>query len=72
MAVRGKLNILKTPTPKKGTLEYLFKDYSGESFKTTLVFQEYSLTEILENIEGDPDFSVNREALKDKPREVNL
>jgi hypothetical protein len=23
--------------PKKGTLEYLFKDYTGESFKTTLV-----------------------------------
>jgi hypothetical protein len=22
--------------PKKGTLEYLFKDYSGESFKTVL------------------------------------
>ena len=29
--------ITKVPAPKKGTLEYLFKDYSGESFKTTLV-----------------------------------
>jgi len=29
--------ITKAPAPKKGTLEYLFKDYSGESFKTALV-----------------------------------
>ena len=29
--------ITKIPSPKKGTLEYLFKDYSGESFNTTLV-----------------------------------
>jgi antitoxin component of MazEF toxin-antitoxin module len=29
--------ITKVPTPQKGTLEYLFKDYTGESFKTTLV-----------------------------------
>ena len=29
--------ITKAPTPKKGTLEYLFKDYSGESFETTLI-----------------------------------
>jgi antitoxin MazE len=29
-----KIIITKTPTPKKGTLEYLFKDYSGEAFKT--------------------------------------
>jgi len=33
----NKIIISKTPTPKKGTLEYLFKDYSGESFKTTLI-----------------------------------
>jgi len=32
-----KIIITKTPSPKKGTLEYLFKDYSGESFKTTLL-----------------------------------
>ena len=32
-----KIIITKAPTPKKGTLEYLFKDYSGESFKTTLI-----------------------------------
>jgi antitoxin MazE len=32
-----KIIITKSPTPKKGTLEYLFKDYSGESFKTVLV-----------------------------------
>ena len=29
--------ITKAPAPKKGTLEYLFKDYAGESFKTVLV-----------------------------------
>jgi len=29
--------ITKAPAPKKGTLEYLFKDYSGESFKTVLI-----------------------------------
>ena len=29
--------ITKAPAPKKGTLEYLFKDYSGESFETTLI-----------------------------------
>ena len=32
-----RLVITKVPAPKKGTLEYLFKDYSGESFKTILV-----------------------------------
>jgi len=32
-----KLIITKTPAPKKGTLEYLFKDYTGESFRTTLI-----------------------------------
>jgi len=32
-----KIIITKTPSPKKGTLEYLFKDYSGESFNTTLL-----------------------------------
>ena len=32
-----KIIISKVPVPKKGTLEYLFKDYSGGSFKTTLV-----------------------------------
>ena len=32
-----KIIISKTPAPKKGTLEYLFKDYSGESFRTILV-----------------------------------
>jgi antitoxin MazE len=29
--------ISKAPAPKKGTLEYLFKDYSTEPFKTTLI-----------------------------------
>ena len=33
----NKIIITKSPAPKKGTLEYLFKDYSGESFKTTLI-----------------------------------
>jgi antitoxin MazE len=32
-----KLTITKAPAPKKGTLEYLFKDYSDESFETKLV-----------------------------------
>ncbi|GHV67099.1 hypothetical protein AGMMS49928_03370 [Spirochaetia bacterium] len=32
-----RLIITKAPLPKKGTLEYLFKDYSGGSFKTRLV-----------------------------------
>jgi len=30
------LTISKPSTPRKGTIEYLFKDYSGESFKTEL------------------------------------
>ena len=34
---KDRIIISKTPAPKKGTLEYLFKDYSGESFKTVLV-----------------------------------
>jgi antitoxin MazE len=32
-----KLTITKAPAPQKGTIEYLFKDYSGESFKTELI-----------------------------------
>jgi len=32
-----KIIITKAPAPPKGTLEYLFKDYSGESFKTVLM-----------------------------------
>jgi antitoxin MazE len=34
------LLITKAPAPKKGTIEYLFKDYSGESFKTELINPE--------------------------------
>ena len=30
------LTVSKPTTPRKGTIEYLFKDYSGESFKTDL------------------------------------
>jgi hypothetical protein len=30
------LTISKLDTPREGTIEYLFKDYSGESFKTEL------------------------------------
>ena len=30
------LTISKPSTPRKGTIEYLFKDYSGEKFKTEL------------------------------------
>ena len=29
--------ITKAPAPQKGTLEYLFKDYSGETFETALI-----------------------------------
>ena len=36
-ADEDRLIVTKAPMPKKGTLEYLFKDYSGESFKTTLI-----------------------------------
>ena len=32
-----KIIISRIPTPKKETLEYLFKDYYGESFKTALI-----------------------------------
>jgi len=31
-----KLIVTKAPMPKRGTLEFLFKDYSGESFRTVL------------------------------------
>jgi len=30
------LTVSKPSTPREGTIEYLFKDYSGESFKTEL------------------------------------
>ena len=30
------LTITKPSTPREGTIEYLFKDYSGGSFKTKL------------------------------------
>jgi antitoxin component of MazEF toxin-antitoxin module len=30
------LTISKPETPREGTIEYLFKNYSGESFKTEL------------------------------------
>ena len=33
----GRLVIDKKPAPKPGTIEYLFKDYSGEVFKTELI-----------------------------------
>ena len=36
-ANEDKIIISKIPAPKKGTLEYLFRDYSGESFQTVLV-----------------------------------
>ena len=29
--------LTKIPTPKQGTLEYLFKDYNGGSFQSELV-----------------------------------
>jgi antitoxin component of MazEF toxin-antitoxin module len=30
------LTVSKPETPREGTIEYLFKNYSGESFKTEL------------------------------------
>jgi len=30
------LTVSKLATPREGTIEYLFKDYSGESFRTEL------------------------------------
>jgi antitoxin MazE len=36
-ANEDKIIITKAPVPRKGTLEYLFKDYSGETFKTKLI-----------------------------------
>ena len=33
----GFVSITKKPTVKKGTIEYLFKDYEGEKFDTVLV-----------------------------------
>jgi len=36
-AYEDKIIIAKAPAPKKGTLEYLFKDYTGEPFRTTLI-----------------------------------
>lgn len=37
-----KIIISKAPSPKKGTLEYLFKEYKGGSFNTTLINPEES------------------------------
>jgi antitoxin component of MazEF toxin-antitoxin module len=31
------LTVSKPETPREGTIEYLFKDYAGESFKTELM-----------------------------------
>ena len=33
----GMILVSKKPSPKKGTLEYLFKDYSEEQFRTELI-----------------------------------
>jgi len=33
----NKIIMSKLPIPKEGTLEYLFKDYSGEIFNTELI-----------------------------------
>ena len=33
----NRIILTKAPTPKEGTLEYLFKDYDGGSFETELV-----------------------------------
>jgi len=36
-ACEDKIIITKAPEPKKGTLEYLFRDYHDEPFETILV-----------------------------------
>ena len=33
----GRIILTKTPVPKEGTLEYLFKNYTGGSFKTEVI-----------------------------------
>lgn len=33
----NRIILTKAPSPQKGTLEYIFKDYDGGSFKTELV-----------------------------------
>jgi Growth regulator len=32
-----KIILTKVPSPEQGTLEYLFKDYNGDSFDTKLI-----------------------------------
>ena len=39
------LTVLKIETPREGTIEYLFKDYSGKSFKTELTNPSYPVGE---------------------------
>lgn len=34
---KHRIILTKAPTPKEGTLEYLFKDYAGGAFKTELI-----------------------------------
>ena len=34
--LKPKSTISKPKTPKEGTIEYLFKNYSGQTFKTKL------------------------------------
>ena len=34
---KNRIILTKEPTPKEGTLEYLFKDYTGGSFHTELL-----------------------------------
>ena len=35
--VEGRIILTKVPTPKVGTLEYLFRNYEGGSFKTEVI-----------------------------------
>lgn len=34
---KNRIILTKEPSPKEGTLEYLFKNYAGGSFKTELI-----------------------------------
>ncbi len=34
---KGRIILTKVPLPKEGTIEYLFKDYDGDSFQTEVI-----------------------------------
>ena len=52
-----------------GTEVYIKKE-KGKIILSEKPFKTWA--EIFDEFKGDPDFSVNRELLKDKPRKVNV